>query len=285
MTNRILITGTSSGFGKLMSIALLKNGHHVIAAMREPTTRNKAVAQELTNLGAQIVEIDVTNDDSVRAGVAAAGHVDILINNAGIGVLGLQETFTTDDWKRVFEINVFGVQRMCRAILPQMRERQDGLLIHISSLLGRFVLPFFGPYNATKYALEALADNYRVELSGLGIESVLIEPGAFGTDFGAHLIRPSDQACVASYGEMQHAPELTMENFGQVFEKPDAPKPDMVAEAVVELIATPKGQRPFRTTVDGLGMKDPIEPYNAKAEETTEAIYNAFGMTDMLAIK
>ena len=181
MSKKVLITGASSGFGALTAKTLLSQGHTVVATMRNADTKNKQIAEELTGLGASIVELDVTSDDSVNSGVEKAielmGGLDVVVNNAGIGVLGIQENFTIEDFKRLFEVNVFGVQRVNRAALPHLRKQGSGLLIHVSSLLGRMVLPFYGPYNATKWAVEALAENYRIELSGFGIDSCIVEPG------------------------------------------------------------------------------------------------------------
>ena len=289
MPHNILVTGASGGFGALISKSLLKDGHTVVGSMRDPGGRNAAIAEDLKAAGAHIVEIDVTDDASVEAGVAAAqeaaGGIDVVVNNAGTGTLGLQETFTVDDWKRVFDINVFGVQRVNRAALPAMRANGRGLLIHISSLLGRFVLPFFGPYNATKHALEAMSDNYRVELSAFGIESVCVEPGGYGTDFAAALIRGSDTDRAATYGEMAGAPDALMEGFGENFEGPNAPDPQNVANAVAAVVNAPAGQRPVRTVVDELGMKEPIEGINAAAEQAMQGIYGAFEMGGMLSAK
>jgi NAD(P)-dependent dehydrogenase (short-subunit alcohol dehydrogenase family) len=286
MGQNVLITGAGSGFGKLTTEALLEAGHTVVASMRDPEDRNRGPAAGLKEQGAKIVEIDVTDDASVDTGVAEAieltGGVDALVNNAGVGVLGLQESFTIDDWRRLFEINVFGVQRMNRALLPHLRDKNSGVLIHVSSLLGRFVLPFFGPYNASKHALEALAENYRVELSSFGVDSVIVEPGAYGTDFGSRLLLPGDTARNGSYGELAHAPAQQMEGFGEHFEGPNAPDPQMVADAIVRLVEAPAGKRPFRTVVDGLGMGVPIEKYNEAAQKTTRRIYTAFGMEKML---
>ena len=114
---------------------------------------------------------------------------------------------------------------MIRAALPTLRPQNSGLLIQISSLLGRFVLPFMGPYNASKYAVEALAENYRVELSGFGIESVIVEPGAYPTDFSARLLQPSDSERLGSLGEYADAPGQMMEGFGEQFAGDNAPKP------------------------------------------------------------
>ena len=162
MAKKILITGANGGFGKLTTQALLAGRHTVVASMRDIDGRNKPVAEELSSAGAHVVEINVTDDDSVITGVQQAtelaGGMDVLVNNAGIGVMGLQEAFTAADWQRLFDINVFGVQRMNRAVLPYFRKQGAGLLLHVSSLLGRMTIPFYGPYNASKWALEALAE-------------------------------------------------------------------------------------------------------------------------------
>jgi NAD(P)-dependent dehydrogenase (short-subunit alcohol dehydrogenase family) len=257
--------------------------------MRDPEGRNKASADDLKAKGAFVVEIDVADDKSVESGVAKAlelaNGIDNLVNNAGFGVAGLLEAFTIDDWRKQFEVNVFGVQRMNRAVLPQMRKQKSGLLIHISSLLGRFVLPYFGPYNASKHAVEALADNYRVELSALGIESVLIEPGGFGTNFFGSLSKASDDECTQSYGDLAKGPDQLQETFAKSFEGDSAPDPQMVADAILSVIEAPKGGRPFRTVVDALGMGEPIIKYNESADKVTRGIYTAFGMDDMLRTK
>ncbi|TAL39784.1 MAG: SDR family NAD(P)-dependent oxidoreductase [Spirochaetes bacterium] len=288
MSKKIIITGASGGFGRLTTSTLLRKGHTVIAAMRDPSGKNKGVADTLTREGARVVEIDVTDDSSVVNGMENAlewsGGIDVVVNNAGVGVLGFQETFTSKDWKRLFDINVFGVQRVNRAILPHMRARHAGLLIHISSLLGRMVLPYFGAYCASKAALEALADAYRIELSSWGIESVIVEPGAYGTGFEKHLMRPSDEERRKDYGAMADDPERRIESFGKMFEGPQAPNPQWVADAVAGLVDMPRGERPFRTTVDRLGMGQAIEPYNKSIEEIQRHIYSAFGMGELLKL-
>ena len=289
MSKKVLITGTSSGFGKLMTHTLIAQGHSVAASMRDVEGRNQAAAEELREAGARVVEIDVTDDSSVQRGTAEAiealGGLDVLVNNAGVGVLGLQEAFTPEDWQRLFEINVFGVQRVTRAVLPVMREQGSGLLVFVSSLLGRMVLPFFGPYNASKFAVEALADNYRVELSGFGIDSVVIEPGGYNTGFGERLLSPSDADRLSQLGDFAHAPMQMMEEFGENMIGDEAPDPQWIADAAARLIETPAGERPFRTVVDGLGMGELIEPYNQQHQELTAGIYSAFGMADMLTLK
>ncbi|MBT8292851.1 MAG: SDR family oxidoreductase, partial [Eudoraea sp.] len=262
MSKKVLITGTSSGFGKLIANTLLDKGHTVIASMRGIDGKNKNVAEELKAKGAHVVEIDVTSDESVNQGVKkatdASGGLDVVVNNAGIGVLGMQEFFTPEDWKKLFEVNVFGIQRVNRAAIPQMRENGEGLLIHVSSLLGRFTLPFYGPYNASKWALEAMVENYRTELSGFGVESCLVEPGGYPTSFFDGLVKPSDTNREGSYGEFAKVSMQAFENFEKALASNPAQNPQDVADAVAELVDTPAGKRKFRTVVDKMGMGEHI---------------------------
>ena len=288
MSQKVLITGTSSGFGELIVHGLLAKGHTVVASMRGVDGKNADAAAKLREAGAHVVELDVTDEASVNAGVAAAieaaGGLDVVVNNAGVGVIGLQEDFTAEDWHRVFDVNVFGVQRVNRAALPHLRAQGHGLLIHVSSLLGRMVLPFFGPYNATKWALEAMAENYRVELNGFGIESTVVEPGGYGTDFMANLFKPSDTSRTASYGPMADAPQQMVDGFEGNYDGDDAPQPEWIAESVIGLIEMERGTRPFRTVRDGLGMGPAIEALNEASEQTMQGIYSAFGMEGMLQL-
>jgi NAD(P)-dependent dehydrogenase (short-subunit alcohol dehydrogenase family) len=290
MQQNILITGAGGGFGKLTTLALLEAGHNVAATLRDIDGRNRDVAAELRAAGAHPVEMDVTDDASVEAGVRSAidalgGRIDVAINNAGYGVMGLHEAFTPADWQRVFDLNVFGPVRVNRAVAPLMRAQGKGLLVHVSSLLGRMVIPYYGPYNASKWALEALAENYRVELSRFGVESVIVEPGGFPTSFVHNLIEPSDRSRDVSYGAVAQEPEARLAGFEAAMAANPAQDPRKVAEAIVELIAKPHGQRPTRTAVDFLGMADAIRPYNEQLEGIMQSIYGAFGMGDMLKVK
>ena len=285
---KIIITGANGGFGALTVQTLLSQGHSVVATIRNAESKNKEVADKLSSLGAKIVELDVTDDASVNKGVSESikllDGLDVVINNAGVGVLGIQEQFDVDDFERLFDINVFGVQRVNRAALPYLRNQRHGLIIHISSLLGRIAFPFYGPYNASKWALEAIAENYRVELSGFGVDSCIIEPGGYPTGFMNNLMQPSDQSQNDSYGEMIHAPKQMFENFEGALAQNPAQNPQNVADAIAELINKPAGERPMRTTVDNMGMGDHIDPYNNQLAQIHEGLYSAFGMGDMLKL-
>lgn len=286
MSKKVLITGASSGFGKLIALTLRQRGHAVAAALRGMNGKNKVAAEDLKRTGAHVVEMDVTNAAAVDAGVGVAVQVlsglDVVVNNAGVGVLGLQESFTPEDWKKIFDVNVFGVQRVNRAALPHLRKQGTGLLVHVSSLLGRMVIPFYGPYNASKWALEALAENYRVELSSFGVESCVVEPGGYATTFIDNLVIPSDRSRDGEYGGLAHAPKAALENFEKALAANPAQDPQNVANAVADLIETPAGRRPFRTVVDKMGMGTHIAPYNAGLEQIMTGVYNAFGMGGML---
>lgn len=288
MSKKILITGASGGFGKLTVEKLIANGHKVAAGMRDVNGRNKDTADALSAIGATIVELDVTNDESVTNGAAKAiehlGGLDVLMNNAGIGSAGMLEFFTTDDFKKLYEVNVFGVQRMNRAVVPFFRAQKSGLIVYTSSLLGRIALPFYGLYQTTKWALEALAENYRVELSIFGIENCIVEPGGFPTAFGENLMFPSDASQAANYGEFIQAPQKMGENFGNVLANNPQQDPQRVADAFAELIDKPVGEKPFRTTVDFIGMGEHVEKYNEHLNQVTQGLYGNFGIANMLTV-
>lgn len=281
----ILITGANSGFGLLTTKLLLQQGHHVVASMRDPNHRNAKTAHEIKQLGGMVVDIDVTNEESVTTGITEAiklaGHLDVLVNNAGVGVLGLQEAFTTDDIKSVFEINVFGLNRMIRAVLPHFHQRHSGLILNVSSILGRMTIPFYGPYNASKWAVEALSENYRTELSKFGIDVTIVEPGGFPTEFIDRLVKPSDTVRLQHYGDMAAAPQAALEGFEQALAANPAQNPQLVADAIADVIAKTPGSRPFRTVVDKMGMGEPIAAYNEQLASITQNIYQAFGTAEM----
>ncbi|MEM6759482.1 MAG: SDR family oxidoreductase [Pseudomonadota bacterium] len=284
----ILITGASSGFGKLIVSDLVGAGHRVVGSMRDIAGRNAQAAADFKAMGVDVVEIDVTDDASVAAGVARAartlGRIDALINNAGVGAHGLQENFSADDFRRLFDINVFGVQRMIRAVLPDMRARGDGLILNISSLLGRIALPFYGPYNASKWALEAMSETYRAELSGFGVDVAVVEPGGFPTRFIDNLMQPSARDRDAGYGDMAGAPKAALDGFEGFLAANPQQDPQLVADAVLAVLGTAPGQRAFRTEVDRIGMAEPLQSYNAHLAQVTAGVFTSLGMADMLTL-
>ncbi|WP_133405451.1 SDR family oxidoreductase [Parashewanella tropica] len=288
MSTSVLITGSNSGFGYLMAKTLLQQGFFVVASMRHSTSKHVDVANDLRQQGALVVDIDVTDEQSVNDGVAESiaiqGHIDVLINNAGFGSSAWLQSCTIDDFNAIFDVNVFGVQRMIRAVLPHMRQRRQGTLIQISSTLGQFVLPYMGVYNASKHALEALTETYRVELSQFGIQSLLVQPGAFGTPFSSNLIAGSDTEITQSYDKLADAPDKQVEYYNKVREQGNNPDPQMVADAVLKLLQMKPEQRPFRTLVDGTCEQHPVEEVNRSLETAMQKLYQSYPFGELLTL-
>jgi NAD(P)-dependent dehydrogenase (short-subunit alcohol dehydrogenase family) len=186
--------------------------------MRDVAGRNRPHAEALRAQRIHVVELDVTSDASVERGVssvlAEAGRLDVLINNAGIGSAGVSEAFTTDQLRALFDVNLFGVQRTLRAVLPAFRRQGEGLVVNIGSINGRLTFPFFGLYGASKFALEALTDSYRYELSQLGIDVVLVQPSPYPTSIFASAQRPGDPERGTAYGEIGAIPGMKRERAG-----------------------------------------------------------------------
>ena len=288
MKHKILVTGASGAFGSLTCIQLAENGHQVAGTMRSISGKNKTIANELKSKGVSLVEMDVTNEKSVNEGVKSAiellNGLDTVFNNAGIGANGILETFTAEDVQKVFDVNVFGVQRLLRAVLPHFRRQGKGTIIHTSSCIGRITTPFLAAYSASKYALESLAEGYRSELSGFGIESSIVEPGGMPTAFMGAMLKPSDSERAQQYGDMAYAPDASLNGYIQYLESNPMQRPERIAEAVTELIEMPFGKKPFRTVVDFAGLKDPIENYNNVLHQTTQQMYAANGIENLLEL-
>ena len=288
MKHKILVTGASGAFGSLACIQLAENGHQVVGTMRSTSGKNEAIANELKSKGVALVEMDVTNEGSVNAGVQSAiefmDGLDTVFNNAGIGANGILECFTPDDIQKMFDVNVFGVQRVMRAVLPHLRQQGKGTIIHTSSCIGRVTTPFLASYSASKYALESLVEGYRAELSGFGIESCIIEPGGFPTGFMGGMLTPSDTERVTQYGDMASLPETSLNGYVAYLESIPEQRPERVAEALVDLVNTPFSEKPFRTVVDFSGLKQPIENYNKALNDATKAIYTANGVNNLLRL-
>jgi NADP-dependent 3-hydroxy acid dehydrogenase YdfG len=207
----------------------------------------------LRKQGIVVVELDVSNDTSVDVAVKEvllrASRIDVLVNNAGIASAGVTEAFTAEQAKLIFNTNVVGLLRTSRAVLPAMRAQGDGLIINIGSILGRVTFPFFGIYGASKFAVEALTESLRYEVSQLGIEVVLVQPSAYPTNMYAAIQQPADAARAAGYGAVGEIPGKMFETFKGMFASANAPNPHDVAGAIADLIATPKGARAARLVV------------------------------------
>ena len=266
MKNKVvLITGSSSGFGRLTAETLAKEGHTVYASMRDPLGKNEDNATALNNwaadnqLNLRAIELDVTNESTINQAVDTIvkneGRIDVLVNNAGGGGMGLTEDFTLDELRHQYEVNVFGLFATTKAVIPYMRKQHDGLIIGVSSGFGRIVMPMFEVYCSSKYAMEALCEGWRYELSHFGVDSVIVEPGAFPTtDFGKNMqaFSPQTKNTLSDYGPLSGLPQGFMASLEETIKSGRADNPQRVADAISSLIATPHGQRPLRTVVDSM---------------------------------
>jgi short-subunit dehydrogenase len=186
----VLITGATAGIGRTTALHLANQGHRVIATGRKTAELDKLKA-EAAGTQLDTLVLDVTSAASIEAAVRevarlTGGHgLDVLVNNAGFGILGPSAEISDAEMRRQYDTNVFGLMNVTRAFLPRMLERKAGRIINVSSVGGRITLPYFGVYNSTKYAVESLSDALRYELRPFGIDVALIEPGVIRTNFEA----------------------------------------------------------------------------------------------------
>jgi NAD(P)-dependent dehydrogenase (short-subunit alcohol dehydrogenase family) len=260
----ILVTGASSGFGRLTSEALARAGHTVYASMRDVASRNAGNAAEMVKISKnesvdlRATELDVQSEPSVNTAVkkivGESGRIDVVVHNAGHMMFGPAEAFTPEQFAQQYDVNVLGTQRVNRAVLPHMRAAERGLLIWVSSSsCAGGTPPYLAPYFAAKAGMDALAVLYARELSRWGIETTIVVPGAFtkGTNHFAHSGRPADEARLAEYEA-----EGPYKGFGEEVQKafaavvPDDADPRGVADAIVKIVDMPFGKRPFRIHYD-----------------------------------
>lgn len=235
MKRVVLVTGASAGIGKETAAFLQKNGYIVYGAARR-TDRLKELEQQ----GVKTLAMDVTDDASMIMGinniVAAEGRLDILINNAGFGSYGAVEDVTIEDARYQLEVNVFGAARLMQLTLPHMRKQQFGKIVNISSIGGKFAMPFGGWYHASKFAIEGLSDSLRNEVRPFGIDVIVIEPGGIKTEWGGiamdSLVKVSG---VTAYKDMV----TKMDNsFKEIDDK--IPGPEVIAEMIKKAIEMKK---------------------------------------------
>jgi len=259
-----LVTGSSSGFGRLTAEALARAGHTVYASMRDIAGRNAANAAQLTALSTaegidlRPTELDVQSEASVGAAidriVAESGRIDVVVHNAGHMMFGPAEAFTPEQFAQQYDVNVLGTQRVNRAVLPHMRARREGLLVWISSSSSAGgTPPYLSPYFAAKAAMDSLAVQYARELARWGIETTIVVPGAFtrGTNHFAHAGSPADTDRLAEYeasGPYAGFSATVQQAFAKIV--PDDAEPGPVATLIADVVAMPLGQRPFRLHYD-----------------------------------
>lgn len=273
-----VVTGTSTGFGHDTARLLVEAGNVVFGTMRDIAGRNAEPAKALERLGITGVDMDVTDENSVERGVAkivdAAGRVDVLVNNAGTAHFGTTEAYTPASLERQLATNVIGPFRLARAFLPGMRERHSGLVVFVSSVVGRFAMPFNGIYTSSKWAIEALAEAFSYELRPFEVDVAIVEPGAYATNIGNVMIKPDDVERLASYGEIAKTADMMMAGLSSI-----AGPPIEVAEAIAALVAAEPGTRPLRTVVPS---DSPASHINELVEPIQRSILEGFGLGQFL---
>jgi NAD(P)-dependent dehydrogenase (short-subunit alcohol dehydrogenase family) len=282
MEQTILVTGSTSGFGRLTVETLARQGYRVFAGMRAAAGKNAPAAEALRMLAQrealalQIVEIDVTDDASVERAIAVmietTGRLDVVVNNAGVSYSGPLEAFTLEQVRQQFEINVFSVLRVNRAVLPQMREQGSGLLLQIGSIAGRLGMPYLGLYGATKFALEGLTESYRSELAPFGIDAAILEPGTFPTTISANRQVAADAERLALYQAAMNAFTVPFYAENRSATPPD---PQEVADAIAQVIAQPAGERPLRTVVATVAQRQAPQALNDAATQAMHSFLEA----------
>ncbi|SAI41152.1 short chain dehydrogenase/reductase [Bordetella ansorpii] len=294
MSQIILITGASSGFGALSARALAAAGHVVYAGMRDTQGRNAPQVAALQDHALQhhvalnAIELDVQSEASARAAIdhiiARQGRLDVLVHNAGHMVFGPSEAFTPEQLAQLYDVNVLGTQRVNRAALPHLRTQGQGLVLWVGSSSHRGgTPPYLGPYFAAKAAMDALAVSYAGELARWGIETSILVPGAFtkGTNHFAHSGRPADTEREQAYAQQAYAGfEQEVLTGLAACEPPDADVAT-VAQAMVEIVGSPHGSRPFRVHVDP--SDDGCEVVNAVADRVRAEFLRRIGLADLLS--
>lgn len=293
MNKVIVITGASSGFGALASRALATAGHIVYAGMRDTNGRNApqvAQAREYAaknHVDLRALELDVVSDASVEAGIgriiAENGRLDVIVHNAGHMVFGPAEAFTPEQLAELYDVNVLSTQRVNRAALPQLRKQRKGLVVWVSSSSSAGgTPPYLAPYFAAKAGMDAMAVVYARELTRWGIETSIIVPGAFtgGTNHFAHAGSPADKARAAEYEAGPYAgfADQVLKGFASIV--PADADVSAVAEAIVKVVDTQFGKRPFRVHVDP--TQDGAEVVNAVSDRVRAELLRRIGLADVL---
>ena len=260
----VLITGCSSGFGNLGAILYAEQGAKVFATMRNlPRAEGDALAKVAKdkNLDITILELDVLSDESVNKAVAEAeqlngGALDVVINNAGIGTGAPVELQDLETMQLLFDTNVMGYQRVARAALPKMRAQKSGLIVNVSSQLGRVMVPGMGLYSSTKFAVESMSEQMAYELVPHGVDVTIVQPGGFptkiwekGNQYTAPMLERADDERKVAY---QALVDGALRDGGGSTDPMDVPR------AIAEVIAKAPGKRPLRLPVHP-GAKPQLE--------------------------
>jgi NAD(P)-dependent dehydrogenase (short-subunit alcohol dehydrogenase family) len=290
MSAVVLITGASTGIGRLVAETVARAGHTVYAGMRDLATRNASAARCLQDLARaedlslHSLDMDVCHTDSVQQAVdqvlREAGRLDVAVSNAGLMSIGLAEGFTEEQVLHQMNVNFMRAFRLAHAVLPHLRAQRRGLIVHVTSVVGRLLFPGCAFYCASKFAHEAFAEILHYELSGSGVESVIVEPGPYPSQLLPNSPAPADTERLSGYGELAQLREKFVAQFAELFASSAAPRTQDVAEAILGLIEMPAGQRPLRTVC---GMDFGAHTLNELAAPIQANVLRALGMDQMIA--
>lgn len=293
MKKIIIVTGASSGFGKLASRELAQVGHTVYATLRDSKGRNAPAVEEAAQFAKEqgvdlrSLELDVSSQSSVNAAIEhiieASGRLDVVVHNAGHMVLGPSEAFTADQFAELYDVNVLSTQRVNQAALPHLRKQGSGLLVWVSSTSVKGgTPPYLGPYFAAKAAMDSLAVTYALELIRFGIETSIIVPGAYsqGTNHFAHAGKPELEDVAKAYSQGPYAGiEDDLTKGMAAITPPDADVQE-VAKAIVAVVDASVGKRPFRVHIDP--SQDGSEVVSMVADRIHEEYLRRIGLENLL---
>ena len=293
-TNIIIVTGASSGFGALTARALADAGNTVYAGMRHTADRNAPQVEAARAYAAEhgvdlrAVELDVNFQDSIDTAVheilADQGRIDVLVHNAGHMVVGPAEAFTPEQLAELYDINVLSTQRVNRAVLPSMREREAGLVVWVSSSSVKGgTPPYLAPYFAAKAAMDSLAVSYAAELARWGVETSIVVPGSFtrGTNHFAHSGCPQDKDVEAAY-ETRYAGLMDQVATKLAALAPEDADASMVSTAIARIVALPTGERPYRVHIDP--ADDGSEEVSDVADRLRREFLTRVDLADLLTV-
>ena len=290
----ILITGASSGFGRITAEILAEAGHIVYASMRGMNGKNAEKAQEIKQQAEDKswqlypIELDVTSEESANNAakriIEEQNRINVVVNNAGMLVVGVTEAFTPEQMLQVFNTNAVSWLIMGRAFLPQMRKQEDGLIVYVGSVTSRILSPFQGPYVASKAASDVLAEVMHYENTRYGIDTVIVQPGAYtsGTSHFAHAVQAKDEEVTAEYDRINDLPPKLADRLDDLIEPGTRSDIAEVAEKIRDVIAQPKGQRPFRIVVDP--EHHGAAEINEVAEKMQRNFMQRFGIEDLMQV-
>ena len=232
-----IVTGASSGIGKSTALQLIKDGYKVYGAARRVEKM-----KDIVSAGGQAIGLDVTDYEQVSQEIAAIiqkeGRIDILVNNAGYAVYGPVEEISAEKAKRQFDVNLFGLAEVTKAVIPTMREQKSGIILNVSSVGGKIYTPLGAWYHATKHALEGWSDSLRLELAQFGIDVVIIQPGSIKTEFDSAMDQQFGETKKSPYGQLKITMSKVMHN---AYEPGNFSEPSVIAQTISSAI---KAKRP-----------------------------------------